>query len=103
MGPWVAPLFFVLLTACAAGGFNSVQKTVQLRPGRTLAEAVALLDPPKGRRGAMDDLRRRAIRFHPRRVRQQQHRPPPGSPAQRPGRSVVRGQPPVPQVGPRSV
>ena len=47
MGPWVAPLFFVLLTACAAGGFNSVQKTVQLRPGRTLAEAVALLDPPK--------------------------------------------------------
>ena len=35
------------LVGCAAGGFNSVQKTAQLRPGMSFDEVVALLDPPK--------------------------------------------------------
>ena len=37
----------VALAGCIAGGFNSVQKTAQLRPGMSFNEVVALLGQPK--------------------------------------------------------
>ncbi len=44
---WMVLAAAVALAGCAAGGFNSAQKTAQLRPGMTFEEAVALLGPPK--------------------------------------------------------
>lgn len=44
---WLALVGCLALAGCAAGGFNSVTKTAQLRPGMSFDEAVALLGPPK--------------------------------------------------------
>lgn len=37
----------IIFTACASGGFNSVQKTNQLQPGMSYSEVVQLLGEPK--------------------------------------------------------
>jgi len=44
---WVVLAASLALAGCAAGGFNSITKTAQLRPGMSFDEAVALLGPPK--------------------------------------------------------
>jgi hypothetical protein len=44
---WRVLIAGIALPACMAGGFNSVQKTAQLRPGMSFDEAVALLGPPR--------------------------------------------------------
>ena len=44
------------LTACASGGFNSIEKTAQLHPGMSFEEVTSLLGPPK--ETVMDNGRR---------------------------------------------
>lgn len=44
---WLALLGTTILVGCASGGFNSAQRTAQLRPGMSYEEVVALLGEPK--------------------------------------------------------
>src|SRR5680860_1044624 len=44
---WLALLGTMILAGCAAGGFNSAQRTTQLGPGMSYDEVVALLGEPR--------------------------------------------------------
>jgi len=44
---WLALLGTMILAGCAAGGFNSAQRTTQLRPGMSYDEVVTLLGEPR--------------------------------------------------------